>query len=379
MLDVLIVGGGPVGLFLACLLAGQQLDFQVLERRSCPTPHSRAIGIHPPALHAFESAGLTPLLLAAGVPIRRGRVLGTGGLLGELDFARASAAYPFILSLPQEHTERVLERRLHELRPGSVQRGAEVRALEDHGSHLAVEVQEGGHLRTVHTRLVVGADGTRSTVRALAGLNFPGGSYADKYLMGDFPDTTAFRETAVIALASAGVVESFPLPGHLRRWVARTSTLRREATPADLAALVLSRTGLFLPASDCSMLSAFEVGHHRASRMVAGRICLIGDAAHEVSPIGGQGMNLGWLDAAALAPLLGAAAHDRTGADRELRRYERRRLRSSRVASRQAELNMLFGRPSRGLTRQVREGLLRTLLTAPTAPLLTRAFTMRWL
>ena len=55
------------------------------------------------------------------------------------------------------------------------------------------------------------------------------------------------------------------------------------------------------------MLSAFGVRARLARRLVSGRVALIGDAAHEISPIGGQGMNLGWLDAAALAPIIAAA------------------------------------------------------------------------
>lgn len=379
MLDVLIVGGGPVGLFLGCLLARRGLSFEVLERRTARSGHSRAVGLHPPALHAFEEVGLTAPLLAAGVPITGGVVFGPGGVIGELSFRAASPRYPFILSLPQRETEEVLERRLAELAPGTLRRGAEVVALRDGGPHVTVTCREDGREETLQARLVVGADGTRSAVRALAGIGFPGGTYADQYLMGDFPDTTAFGHSAAISLARGGVVESFPLPGHLRRWVARTETLQLEAQARDLAALVRERTGLHLPAGDCTMLSAFGVHHHLAPRMVAGRVCLIGDAAHEVSPIGGQGMNLGWLDAAALAPLLEGALGGTPESWAALRRYERRRQRSARLATRQAEFNMAFGRPVRGGARRLREGVLRGLLAPPVQPLLARAFTMRWL
>ncbi|WP_216326429.1 FAD-dependent oxidoreductase [Deinococcus aestuarii] len=378
MLDVLIVGGGPVGLFLGCLLARRGLDVRVLERRRARSGHSRAVGIHPPALHAFEELGLVQPFLEAGVPIPGGVVLGPGGVIGELSFHAASPRYPFILSLPQRETEEVLERRLADLAPGTLRRGVEVRALRDEGPHVSVTGREGGREQTLHARLVVGADGTRSTVRDLAGIAFPGGTYADKYLMGDFPDTTAFGPLAAICLTGEGVVESFPLPGHRRRWVVRTEALLDGAGAVDLAALVRERTGLHLPAGDCSMLSAFEVRHHLARRMVAGRVLLVGDAAHEVSPIGGQGMNLGWLDAAALAPRLEEVLSGAPGARAALLRYERRRRRLARLATRQAEFNMAFGRPAGGAARRVREGVLRGLLAPPVQPLLARAFTMRW-
>ncbi|MFD1731548.1 FAD-dependent monooxygenase [Deinococcus malanensis] len=271
-----------------------------------------------------------------------------------------------------------MEQRLRELAPGTLRRGTEWQTLRDEGSQISGVARAQGQTETLRARFLVGADGRRSVVRQLAGVAYPGGTYPDKYLMGDFPDTTAFRQAAVIYLAEGGVVESFPLPGGLRRWVVRTDALLTAAVAADLTALVRQRTGLHLPAQECHMLSAFGVRHHAARRMAKGRVLLIGDAAHEVSPIGGQGMNLGWLDADALAPLLHEATQGSLPVH-HFQHYERARQRSARLATRQAELNMLFGRPGHGLARQAREQVLSGLLASPAQTVLARAFSMRWL
>lgn len=86
---VLIVGAGPTGLLLACLLARRGVAVRVLERRTAPTVSSRAIGLHPPALRALAELGLEREAVALGERIRVGRARCRDRDLGSMDFRRA--------------------------------------------------------------------------------------------------------------------------------------------------------------------------------------------------------------------------------------------------------------------------------------------------
>ncbi len=379
MTDVLIVGGGPVGLFMAVLLLQRGIDVCVLEQRDAPEEHSRAIGIHPPALAALEQAGVSGPLVAEGVRIRRGIAIDAGRTLAEMSFAGVSERFPFVLSLPQARTEAVLARRVQELDGDALHRGVRLTGLSG-GRRVTLEAATHDGPRRYTAPLVIAADGVRSTVRALQGTAVKEKDYPDSYLMGDFADTTGFGADAALFLARAGIVESFPLPGQRRRWVVRLGERDRAAATAGdagwLAQCVQDRTGLEIDPAGNSMLSSFGVRSRLARRMVTGRTVLIGDAAHEVSPIGGQGMNLGWLDAAALAPLV-AGVLQGSAMEGALRAFERRRLGATARAARQAEINMALGRPlSAGLLR-VRN---RTIGAAAAVPavnaLVARRFTM---
>jgi 2-polyprenyl-6-methoxyphenol hydroxylase-like FAD-dependent oxidoreductase len=111
----------------------------------------------------------------------------------------------------------------------------------------------------------------------------------------------------------------------------------------------------------------------------AGRIVLVGDAAHEISPIGGQGMNLGWLDAVALAPALQRALLDPAAAASVLAKYDRTRRSAGRRAALQAGFNMNMGRPAHGARLRARNAVVRSLTLPPANEVVARAFTMRWL
>ena len=110
--------------------------------------------------------------------------------------------------------------------------------------------------------------------------------------------------------------------------------------------------------------------------MVHGRVALIGDAAHEISPIGGQGMNLGWLDAADLAPIISAALQGQDTGE-QLRVFDRSRRAAAATAGWQAHLNMALGRPLPSAVLDARNSLLLPALAVPgAAALVARRFTM---
>jgi len=375
MRDVLIVGGGPVGTMLACVLAVRGLDVQVLEQRTEPSLRSRAIGIHPPLLQVLDEIGITEALVNRATHVTEGTVRCDGRTLGRMSFAELPTRHKFVAMLPQYETEELLRDRFEQLRPGAFRGGVDVMSVTDAGDHVDVVAADG---ETFQARYVVAADGGRSRVREDVGIGWTGLGSHETYLMCDYADTGLHGDAAVLYFERGGVVESFPLPDGFRRWVAMTDVLATDASSVDLADIIRHRTGVSV-SQPRGAASPFVVQQNIADRFVSGRVALVGDAAHQISPIGGQGMNLGWLDAAALAPALVHAVANADGATSALAAYSRIRLRAARSAMRQAGFNMSMGRPVRGLRLLARNALVRTLAIPPTNALVARAFTMRWL
>lgn len=346
--DVAIVGGGPVGLYLAAALLQDGITVRVLEQRKSRDRHSRAIGIHPPALAALDAVQVASSMVRDGVPIRTGMAVSGGKTVGLMPFHSVSEAFPFVLALPQFRTEQLLEERVRALDAEALIRCVEATGITDDGGKLTVAVRPapGAAVGSQGYRasLVVAADGARSRLRDVLGVPVVRKTYPDHYLMGDFADHGRHGDMAVLFLEQDGIVESFPLPGGVRRWVVRLGRPADDAGVEALARLVEQRTGILPDPASNSMLSAFSVRSALARRTVAGRTILIGDAAHEISPIGGQGMNLGWLDAQALLPVIRQAVRGRP-VGRQLRQFEADRRRTALLARRQSEINMLLGRP----------------------------------
>ncbi|HZJ10484.1 MAG TPA: NAD(P)/FAD-dependent oxidoreductase, partial [Trueperaceae bacterium] len=229
MIQFAVVGAGPVGLYVACLLAAAGRDVVVLDESDGATG-SRSIGIHPPALEALELAGVAEELLACGSRIENARLMLGADHVGDLPLRDCPGPYSFVLTLPQHETERILCDRLERSRPGALRRGTRVVDVRRQRTDMELLLEDGGSLSC---RFVIGCDGRLSRVREALGVPLAGGALKHHYLMADMPEDGMLGEDAAISLGAEGVVESFPLPGQRRRWVARFSVRPDGLTAQD--------------------------------------------------------------------------------------------------------------------------------------------------
>lgn len=384
MIEYAVIGAGPVGLYVACLLADAGRDVVVLERdaddddvepRVPSTRRSRAIGIHPPALEALAVAGVADELIARGHRIETARLMLGADHVGSLHLSGCPGPYRFVLTVPQHVTEAVLRRRFATMLPDALRAAHAVVDVTRTPPNVEVTLDDG---RCLQAGFVVGCDGRSSRVRDSLGVPVVGGSLDHHYLMADVKDDGSFDGDAMVCLAAEGVVESFPLPGERRRWVARVRERPSGETAANLADIVKRRTGMIVDIGEASV-AAFTA-ERRFARTLAGHgWALAGDAAHVISPIGGQGMNLGLLGGLDLVRALTGAygVGGSSTLDDRLASYDRRQRTKARAAARRAWLNMALGGGQ--LPHGVRRAALRTVLAPVLRERFARYFTMRGL
>jgi 2-polyprenyl-6-methoxyphenol hydroxylase-like FAD-dependent oxidoreductase len=374
--EVAIIGAGPVGLFLTCRLLQLGISCLVLEKRMMPSPFSRAIGIHPPSLARLAQMGLAETFLADGVKVQTSRAFNERRCLGALSFASCPPPFNFVLTLPQYVSERILEEEVNRQSAGTLQRGWQVFRLKQNliGVQLNAHQANGSH-REIQARYVVGCDGKGSFVRNALGSQYIGATYPRSYMMGDFDDSANWTPEARLWLCSDGLVESFPLPGQLRRWVISIPRVQPPISPRLFHQVIKQRTQVELPAEPREGLHPFGVHHYLASPCAKGRIALAGDAAHVMPPFGGMGMNIGWMDAWDLADALHRVIKQKQPADILLTEYDRQISRRATRAIRRAEMNMNLGGPVR--QPGLRDLLVLAGLHGPIKTFLPRLFSMQ--
>ncbi len=304
--DVVIVGAGPTGLWLAGELRLGGATVTVLEAREERDQNSKALTIHPRTIEIFDCRGVVEPFLAEGIRIPNGHF---GGLPDRMDFSVLDTPYPFTLALPQARTEELLEERAVRL-GAKIRRGCRVTGLTDDGVELAGEV--------VAARYVAGCDGTRSTVRTAAGIGFPGTDATTWGWLGDVVlDAPPDRGFASVTGVDGGLLV-VPLPGGLHRVVgadpgSNAAEWPGELTLDELRATVRAIAGTDFGMRDPRWLSRFGNATRQAETYRSGSVLLAGDAAHMHFPTGGVGMNVGIQDAHNLGWKLAAVVTGRAG------------------------------------------------------------------
>jgi len=337
--DIAIVGAGPVGLLLAGLLGQKGLRVLIVDKRTEPLIHSQAIGITPPSLEILSRLGLDDEFVRRGVPIRDCHVHGHAGELGCASFREIPGRHRYILSLPQQQSLSLLESRLAAMPNVTLRRGVEITHLQQDAETVTLS----GEGFTSTARWLIGCDGHKSRVRDFIKMRASGGHYGCHFLMGDFLDHTSLGQDAHLWFTREGAVEAFPLPDGRRRWIVQTSEPVTDGAHGLISELVRQRAGLDLAAADQLTQSPFSPRWLQAEQYHDGRVILCGDAAHLMSPIGGQGMNTGWADAEFLAEVLIAIEQHQQAPLPLLEAYDRCRRLASTVATRRAARGMWLG------------------------------------
>ena len=309
--EVVIVGAGPVGLWLAAELRLAGVDTVVLERNDVPAPHPKALGLHARTLEQLALRGVAEPFLAMGIRVPAWHF---GFLDQRLDLTRLETAYPFMLAFPQDRTEALLLERAQSL-GARIVRGQQVVALDQDSDGVRLTTETG---TTWRGAWVVGADGAGSAVRQLAGIDFPG-TDADVYAyLGDVAsDAPPPPGTGVVNDRGALIVA--PLPGGLIRVTGydpeHQEPGRREVTLDELRETAERIAGSDFGIRDPKWLTRFGNATRVAATYRQGRVLIAGDAAHMHFPAGGVGLNLGLQDAMNLGWKLGAVVQGRAGAE----------------------------------------------------------------
>jgi 2-polyprenyl-6-methoxyphenol hydroxylase-like FAD-dependent oxidoreductase len=295
--EVLIVGAGPVDLFLANECARRNLRWRLIEGRSSQSEHSKALAIFPRTLGIFDMAGIVTPFLEEANRVTNVSVMVRDRTLAHMKFAPHESPYSFVAMVPQDVTERLLVEELQR-KGGNVEYETKFISAEQDDYGVKVTIEHRGESTELRAAVVVGCDGAHSTVRHQLNLPFEGAEYQASFLLADVDtNTTLPADEMQLCPSEFGPAAIFPMSATRRRIVATIKSVEGDAPSLDLVRKILAqRAPSAIQAHELHWSSYFRIHHRQVARLREGRIFIAGDAAHIHSPFGGQGMNTGLQD-----------------------------------------------------------------------------------
>ena len=331
--DLIVVGGGATGASLVCAARGLSITLvsatrPANDRVATEEYDSRVYALSPGSVSFLRSINVWESIPAHRLtPVRSMRVYGDSeGARIEFDAYRAGVS-ELAWIVEDRELQAGLWRAMHTQDALEIVPPARCAALRiDQAAHLTLE--DG---RQLEAKLIVGADGADSFVRQAAGIVASGKKYAQAAVVANFACERPHDCRALQWFQGGPVLALLPLPGNHVSMVwslpephaSRLIGLAPEALAEEVSMASRRTLGALKIVSPPQL---FPLRHLTAERMVLPRLALVGDAAHVIHPLAGQGLNLGLQDAHALGEVLVTREPVRDAGDvRMLRRYERGR------------------------------------------------------
>jgi 2-octaprenyl-6-methoxyphenol hydroxylase len=330
--DLVIVGGGIVGLTLAASLKDSGLSVLLIEaiRESAAVAKGQAYAVHMMSALIYQGIGVWDKILPQIATYRHVRMSDADYPqvvefeptdIGKDDLGYVAEHYALLYPL-QEFVKGCSN--ITYLCP------AEVVGTEYENDVVTIDIKVAGEQQTVRSKLLVAADGSRSRIREAAGIKTHGWKYWQSCIVAFVKPEKSHNNTAYEKFWPSGPFAILPLPGDRCRivWTApheeakALCALDNEQFLAELTKRYGNQMGKLELLGDRFI---FPVQLMQSDKYFQHRLALIGDAAHSCHPVGGQGLNLGIRDAAALGQVITQAYQDGEdiGKIQVLRRYER--------------------------------------------------------
>jgi 2-polyprenyl-6-methoxyphenol hydroxylase-like FAD-dependent oxidoreductase len=309
--EVLVIGAGPTGLFIAGELARHGVRPRIIEMAAEPHKQTRATEIQPGVLEVLHRSGLADKFLESSLPMKGLRVLDRNMEEAFVSLIPpAESPYPNTRSMPQWRTEEILADRLTAL-DIEVERGTTAREITASENGVQVEcVDKEGRTFVIHADYLVGAGGAHSPVRGAFHLSLGGITYPRRYLVADVATKGVHGGNLIaVAISETGMVMTIELPNG--RSLVLTDLPDKEIPDVapgmeDVRTAIAAHLNRPFEVSDLRWASRYRMHRRMSPKFSKGRCFLVGDAAHICSPLGGEGLNAGILDGASLAWMLAA-------------------------------------------------------------------------
>jgi 2-polyprenyl-6-methoxyphenol hydroxylase-like FAD-dependent oxidoreductase len=380
--DVLVVGGGPVGLLVAYLCAEAGIDVVLCEANAELPKDLRATSFHPPTLDMLEPSGIADEIIARGMVCPNWQIrMHPSGDRAVFDIAVIAdeTRHPFRLQCEQWKLAEALLRRLEHEPTATVLLGSRVTGLveDDDGVTVSIESSSGSSEQQ-RARILIGADGWQSSVRGWLGLPFAGETLPETTLVVTTPFRFEDHIDGMSLVTSCWTRDShvaflrLPDMWRLALYPDENIPLERQSSPESVEAILDD----LVPHNrdhDVTAIWPYRINQRCVPTYHVGRVVLAGDAAHVNSPAGGLGLNAGIHDAFALAGAL-QDVFKRNAALTRLDEYDRQRRPVAEAILKQAKANR---DRMRQRSIEAQRASLRELQAIATDPVRLKAFVLR--